>query len=146
MKKKVKEVLQKSLKIFMIVGILLSSFPISPLISRVNALSMVSGDKIIEVAQSYKNAGYTYDNVGTCTGLVTRTLNKLGIGTSIVGIHPYDINKPQSEGGARYAPSGMYKNAMNHPEEAKLIFQGYVKDLLKTPEILKNGDLIIQRP
>lgn len=146
MKKKVKEVLQKSFKIFMIVGILLSSFPISPLISRVNALSMVSGDKIIEVAQSYKNAGYTYDNVGTCTGLVTRTLNKLGIGTSIVGIHPYDINKPQSEGGARYAPSGMYKNAMNHPEEAKLIFQGYVKDLLKTPEILKNGDLIIQRP
>lgn len=147
MKKKVKSVLQKSLKIFMIVGILLSSFPISPLISKVNALSTASGDKIIEVAQSYRDAGYTYDNVGSCTGLVTRVLNKLGIGQSIVGVHPYDIDTPQPDGtGARYAPSGMYKNAMNHPEDARLIFQGYVKDLLKNPSILKNGDLIIQRP
>lgn len=147
MRKKVKLVLQKSLRVFMIVSILLSSFPMTSLIPKVNALAMVSGDKIIEVAQSYRDAGYTYDNVGSCTGLVTRVLNKLGIGQSIVGTHPYNIDTPQPDGtGARYAPEGMYRNAFNHPEDAKFIFQGYVKDLLKNPGILKNGDLAIQRP
>lgn len=122
----------------------MSSFPISPLVMKVNALATTSGDRIIEVAESYKS--YTYSGVGTCTGLVTRVLNKLGIGESIVGIHPYNIDTPQSGGGSRYAPSGMYNNAMKHPEDAKLIFQGYVKDLIKHPEILKNGDLALQRP
>lgn len=145
MKKKFKKFFQKSLSVLMVVGIFISSFSGIPLkIPEVHAMSGVSGDKIIEVAQSYSN--YTYDNVGTCTGLVTRVLNKLGIAQSIVGIHPYNIDTPQSEGGARYAPSGMYRNAFNHPEDAQLIFQGYVKDLIKVPEILKNGDLAIQRP
>lgn len=144
MKAKLKKKFQKLLNVVMVVGILVTSFPISPLIQNVHAMSTVSGDKIIEVAQTYKS--YTYGGVGTCTGLVTRVLNKLGIGQSIVGTHPYDIDKPQSGGGSKYAPSAMYRNAMNHPEDAKLIFQGYVKDLIKRPEILKNGDLALQRP
>lgn len=147
MKKRFKKFFQKSLSVLMVVGIFMSSFSGIPLkIPEVHAMSGVSGDKIIEVAQSYKDAGYGYWNVGTCTGLVTRVLNKLGIGHSVVGTHPYDIDKPQSEGGAKYAPSAMYRNAMNHPEDAQLIFQGYVKDLIKRPEILKNGDLALQRP
>ena len=144
MKAKLKKKFQKLLNVVMVVGILVTSFPISPLIQNVHAMSTVSGDKIIEVAQTYKS--YTYGGVGTCTGLVTRVLNKLGIGQSIVGTHPYDIDKPQSGGGSKYAPSAMYRNAMNHPEDAKLIFQGYDKDLIKRPEILKNGDLALQRP
>ena len=60
----------------MIFGIFISSFPISPLIQKVNALANVSGDKIIETAMTYGD--WSYDEVGTCTGLVTRTLNKLG--------------------------------------------------------------------
>ena len=61
-----------------------------------HALATVDGDKIIETAQTYSDWGYW--EIGTCTGFVTRTLNKLGIGESIVGIHPYDINKVQPEG------------------------------------------------
>lgn len=148
MKKKFKKFFQKSLSVLMVVGIFMSSFSgITLKIPEVHAMSGVSGDKIIEVAQSYKNAGYGYWNVGTCTGFVTRVLNKLNIGHSVVGTHPYNIDQPQPEGtGAKYAPSAMYRNAMNHPEDAQLIFQGYVKDLIKRPEILKNGDLALQRP
>lgn len=123
----------------------MSSFPITPFVQKVSALSNVSGDKIIEVAQTYSDWGY-YE-VGTCTGLVTRTLNKLGIGTSIVGTHPYDIDKPQPEGtGARYAPAAMYNNAMKHPEDAVHIWSGYIKDVKANASLFKNGDLVIQRP
>lgn len=144
MKNKIKRFFKKSVNIMMVVGIILSSFSGIPTrIPEVHALASVSGDKIIETAKTYES--YTYEGVGTCTGLVTRTLNKLGIGTSVVGIHPYDINTPQSGGGARYAPDGMYKNAINHPEDAKLIWQGYVKDIGSVASLLKNGDLVIQR-
>lgn len=143
MKKKIGSILKKFSSAIMAILIFISSIPITPLIMKVSAMSTVSGDKIIEVAQSYSDWGY-YD-VGTCTGLVTRTLNKLGIGESIVGIHPYDIDTPQSSGGARYSPDGMYRNAINHPEDAKLIWQGYVKDIEANAHLFKNGDLIIQR-
>lgn len=145
MKKKIGMKLKKVLNVVMVVGIFLSSFPITPLIPNVSAMSTVSGDKIIEVAQSYSDWGYW--EVGTCTGLVTRTLNKLGIGESIVGIHPYNIDTPQPEGtGARYAPDMMYVNAMNHPEDAKHIWSGYAKDVAANINLFKNGDLVIQRP
>ena len=145
MKKKIGRKLKKVLNVVMIVGILISSFPITPFIPKVNALARVSGDKIIETAMSYSDWGYL--EVGTCTGLVTRTLNKLGIGQSIVGIHPYDIDKPQPEGtGARYAPDKMYQNALNHPEDAVHIWSGYVKDVKANAHLFKNGDLVIQRP
>lgn len=147
MRKKIGKLLKKFCSAIMAVFIFITSIPITPLITQVHALSNVSGDKIIEVAQSYDKAGYTYDNVGTCTGLVTRTLNKLGIGTAVVGIHPYDIDSPQPEGtGARYSPAAMYKNAKNHPEEAKLIWEGYVKDVGANASLFRNGDLVIQRP
>lgn len=140
-----KRKLKKLCSVVMIVGIFMSSIPITPLIQKVNALANVSGDKIIETAMTYSDWGY-YE-VGTCTGLVTRTLNKLGIGTSIVGTHPYNIDKPQAEGtGARYAPSAMYKNAINHPEDAVHIWSGYVKDVKANASLFKNGDLVIQRP
>ena len=74
MKAKLKKKFQKLLNVVMVVGILITSFPISPLIQNVHALSTVSGDKIIEVAQTYKS--YTYGEVGTCTGLVTRVLKQ----------------------------------------------------------------------
>lgn len=147
MRKKIGKLLKKFCSAIMAVFIFITSIPITPLITQVHALSNVSGDKIIEVAQSYDKAGYTYDNVGTCTGLVTRTLNKLGIGTAVVGIHPYDIDSPQPEGtGARYSPAAMYRNAKNHPEEAKLIWEGYVKDVGANASLFRNGDLVIQRP
>lgn len=145
MKKRLKKFFQKTCSIFMIIGIVLSSFSGIPLIRipEVRALSSVDGDKIIETAQSY--SGYTYENVGTCTGLVTRTLNKLGIGESIVGIHPYDINTPQSGGGAKYSPDAMYRNAMAHPEDAQFIWRGKKKDIGANAKLFKNGDLIIER-
>lgn len=147
MKKKIGRKLKKFLNVVMVFGILLNSIPITAFIPKVSALSMVSGDRIIEVAEEYEYAGYTYDNIGTCTGFVTRTLNKLGIGTSVVGIHPYNIDTPQPVGtGARYAPDAMYRNAMNHPEDAKLIWAGYAKDIKANANLFKNGDLIIQRP
>lgn len=147
MKKKIGKLLKKFSSGFMAVLVLLSSIPLTPFIPQVHALANVTGDRIIEVAQQYEEAGYTYDNVGTCTGFVTRTLNKLGIGTSIVGIHPYNIDSPQPDGtGARYAPAAMYRNAMNHPEDAKLIWAGYAKDVKANASLFKNGDLIIQRP
>ena len=137
--------LKKFLNAVLAVGIFLTSIPISPFIPQVHALASVSGDKIIETALTFEDWGY--GEVGTCTGLVTRTLNKLGIGTSIVGIHPYDIDKVQPDGtGARYAPAAMYNNAMNHPEDAKHIWSGYIKDVKANASLFRNGDLIIQRP
>lgn len=147
MKKKIGKLLKKFSSALMAVCIFISSIPITPFITQVHALSSVSGDKIIEIAKTYETAGYTYDNVGSCTGLVTRTLNKLGIGTSVVGIHPYDIDTPQPDGtGARYSPAAMYRNAKNHPEDAKLVWEGYVKDVGANASLFKNGDLVIQRP
>ncbi len=144
MKKKINRKLKQLLSVVMIFGILLSSFPIAPFIPTVSAMSTVSGDKIIETAQTY--VGWSYDDVGTCTGFVTRTLNKLGIGESVVGIHPYNIDTKQPAGtGARYSPDLMYKNAMNHPEDAQLIWQGYKKDVEKNANLFRNGDLIIER-
>lgn len=145
MKKKIGRKLKKVLNVVMAVGIFLSSFPITPFIPKVNALARVSGDKIIETAMTYQNWGYW--EVGTCTGLVTRTLNKLGVGESIVGIHPYNIDNPQPEGtGARYSPALMYQNALNHPEDAQHVWSGYVKDVKANADLFKNGDLVIQRP
>lgn len=145
MKKKIGKKLKKVLNVVMAVGIFISSFPITPFIPKVSAMAKVSGDKIIETAMTYEDWGY-YE-VGTCTGLVTRTLNKLGIGQSVVGTHPYNIDKPQPEGtGARYGPELMYTNAMNHPEDAQHIWSGYVKDVKANANLFKNGDLIIQRP
>ena len=145
MKKKIGMKLKKFLNAVLAVGIFLTSIPISPFIPQVHALASVSGDKIIETALTFEDWGY--GEVGTCTGLVTRTLNKLGIGTSIVGIHPYDIDKVQPDGtGARYAPAAMYNNAMNHPEDAKHIWSGYIKDVKANASLFRNGDLIIQRP
>ena len=145
MKKKLKKFFQKTCSILMIIGVSLSSFSGIPFsrIPEAHALASVDGDKIIETAQTY--SGYTYDGVGTCTGLVTRTLNKLGIGQSVVGIHPYDINTPQSSGGARYSPDAMYKNAMAHPEDAQFIWRGKKKDVEANAKLFKNGDLIIER-
>lgn len=145
MKKKIGRKLKKVLNVVMAVGIFLSSFPITPFIPKVNALARVSGDKIMETAMTYQNWGYW--EVGTCTGLVTRTLNKLGVGESIVGIHPYNIDNPQPEGtGARYSPALMYQNALNHPEDAQHVWSGYVKDVKANADLFKNGDLVIQRP
>lgn len=145
MKKKIGRKLKKFLNAVMVVGIVINSIPITPFVPKVNALAKVSGDKIIETAMSYSDWGYW--EVGTCTGLVTRTLNKLGIGQSIVGIHPYDIDTPQPEGtGARYAPDMMYINAMNHPEDAQHIWSGYIKDVQANASLFENGDLVIQRP
>jgi len=144
-KKKIKGKLMKLLNVVLVVGVLISSFPITPFIPKVNALAKISGDKIIEIAQTYQD--WDYDRIGTCTGLVTRTLNKLGIAESIVGIHPYDIDEVQPEGtGSRYAPSGMYRNAMNHPEDAEHIWSGYVSDVAQYAHLFRNGDLVIQRP
>ncbi len=143
--KKIGKKLKKFLNAVMVVGIIINSIPITPLIPKVNALSKVSGDKIIETAMTYSDWGYW--EVGTCTGLVTRTLNKLGIGQSIVGIHPYDIDTPQPVGtGARYAPDMMYINAINHPEDAQYIWSGYIKDVQANADLFENGDLVIQRP
>ena len=145
MRKKFGIKLKRILTAIFVIGIALTSLPSSLFVTEVHALSNVSGDRIIEVAQSYSDWGY--GEVGTCTGLVTRTLNKLGIGTSIVGIHPYDINTKQPDGtGARYAPLAMYNNAMNHPEDAKHIWSGYAKDVKANAHLFKNGDLIIERP
>lgn len=144
MRKKIGMKLKKLLNVLIVVGILFSSMPFAPFVTEVHALASVSGDKIIETAKIYDSWGY--GEVGTCTGLVTRTLNKLGIGASIVGIHPYDINTKQPDGtGARYAPEAMYTNALNHPEDAKHIWSGYVKDIKANINLFRNGDLVIQR-
>lgn len=145
MKKKIGMKLKKIFGSLFVVGMFLTSLPLGLFVPEVHALSNVSGDRIIEVAQSYSDWGY--GEVGTCTGLVTRTLNKLGIGTAVVGTHPYNIDTKQPDGtGARYAPAAMYNNAINHPEEAKHIWSGYVKDVKANIDLFRNGDLIIQRP
>lgn len=145
MKKKIKKLIRKACSIFMVFGIILSSFSSIFLgkIPEAQALASINGDKIIETAMNYW--GWDYDEVGSCTGFVTRVLNKLGIGETIVGIHPYNIDEPQSSGGSRYAPDAMYRNAMNHPEDAVLIWQGYKKDIEANAHLFKNGDLIIER-
>ena len=145
MKKKIKKFFQKACSILMVIGVSLSSFSGIPFvrIPEAHALASVDGDKIIETGKLYQDWGY-YE-VGTCTGFVTRTLNRLGIGESVVGKHPYDIYTKQSSGGARYAPDGMYKNAMAHPEDAVFIWRGKKKDIEKNAHLFKNGDLIIER-
>ena len=125
----------KKLVIMVITIILLLPF-------EVKALANINGNTIINTAKTYEN--YTYYGVGTCTGLVTRTLNKLDIATSIVGIHPYNIDLPQSSGGAKFNPTKMYNNAINS-SEARLIWQGKVIDIPSISYLLKNGDLVIQR-
>ena len=58
MKKKIGRKLKKVLNVVMVVGVFLSSFPITPFIPKVNALASVSGDKIIETAMTYESWGY----------------------------------------------------------------------------------------
>ena len=77
MKKKIGMKLKKIFSLFLTSGILFTSIPTNLLVTQVHALSNVSGNKIIETAQSY--SGWGYGEGGTCTGLVSRTLNKLAL-------------------------------------------------------------------
>ncbi|MEG1301645.1 MAG: prealbumin-like fold domain-containing protein, partial [Erysipelotrichaceae bacterium] len=103
-----------------------------------HALAPVSGDAILAQAKTYETNGWTYDSVGTCTGLVTRTLEALGVGSSIVGTMQGNM--------AKYNPTQMVDNAESHPTDAKLIWKGRVQDIALARDILKNGDLILQYP
>ena len=57
---------KKIFSLFLTTGVLITSIPTNLLVTQVHALSNVSGDKIIETAQSYSDWGY--GEVGTCTG------------------------------------------------------------------------------
>lgn len=46
---------------------------------------------------------------------------------------------------AQYSPDDMYANAKARPEEAKLIWEGYVEDIPFYSHLFKNGDLVIQK-
>ncbi|MEG0360620.1 MAG: SpaA isopeptide-forming pilin-related protein, partial [Longicatena sp.] len=70
-------------------------------------------------------------------GLVTRTLDDLGIADSVVGSMVGDM--------ARYNPDQMYANAISNPQDAKKIWEGTVGNVASARSILKNGDLVIQR-
>lgn len=143
-----KRKLKKLLSVITIFTVVFTSTFLPSNVTKVEALaSNVSGQQILNTAMSYGNDGrYNYNNVGSCTGLVTRTLNKLGIAHSIVGTHPYDINSPQASGGSRYTPDQMYQNAVNNPSDAKLIWSGLISELNSSIIAnFKNGDLVIQR-
>ena len=127
------KILKRVNKLTMVFALLASTFlsniPIKALTTQ------VSGDDIIAQAQSYSNWGYS--QVGTCTGLVTRTLSDLGIARKIVGTMQGTM--------AQYSPDDMYANAKAHPEEAQFIWEGRVSDLRDFSHLLKNGDLVIQK-
>ena len=128
-----KRILKRVNKLTMVFALLASTFLSN--ISIKALTTKVSGDDIIAQAQSYENWGYL--QVGTCTGFVTRVLNDLGIGRSIVGTMQGNL--------AQYSPADMYDNALNHPEEAELVWEGYVADMQRNSDLFKNGDLVIQK-
>lgn len=145
LKEKIKRKLKKIVNLVLLFAITTSTFSGLIPIQEVHALaSGVTGDQIIETGMQYYS-DWGYYEVGTCTGFVTRTLNRLGI-YAVVGDHPYNIYTKQTEGGARRSPLAMYNNAMANPQDAKLVWQGYVKDINGVANKLKNGDLIITRP
>lgn len=100
-------------------------------IQNVNALSNLSGTDVLNAARQYEN--WTYNQVGTCTGLVTRTLNDLGIASSVVGTMVGEI--------PRFSPEDMLANAKAHPDDAKLIYEG--SPLGAVSAGVKDGDLVI---
>ncbi len=128
-----KRILKRVNKLTMVFALLASTFlsniPIKALTTK------VSGDDIIAQAQSYENWGYS--QVGTCTGFVTRVLNDLGIGRSIVGTMQGYL--------AQHSPADMYANAKENPDEAKSIWKGRVGEMKENAYLFKDGDLVIQR-
>ena len=125
----IKKINTLTMVLVLITSTFLSNIPIKALTTK------VSGDDIIAQAQTYSNWGYM--QVGTCTGLVTRTLSDLGIGRKIVGTMQGNL--------AQYSPDDMYANAKEHPEEAELIWEGSVAMMKQYESLFKNGDLVIQK-
>ncbi|MEG0410288.1 MAG: SpaA isopeptide-forming pilin-related protein [Erysipelotrichaceae bacterium] len=97
---------------------------------NVKALASISGDSILAQAKTYDS--WSYNAVGTCTGLVTRTLDDLGIADSIVGSMVGNT--------ARYSPDQMLANARSF-SEAQLIYEGTASGAYAAG--VKNGDLVI---
>ena len=130
LKRRINKLFKFTMVLTILANTILSYVPVKALTSS------VSGNDIIARAQTYSNWGY--NQVGTCTGLVTRTLNDLGIASSIVG--------NMVGNSARFSPAEMYDNALAHPEEAKLIWQGTIQRMQDYSDLFKNGDLVIQLP
>ena len=149
--------LKKAFAIMMIVTMLTLNVPIIPrqltVTTNVEAANLIRGiteEQIVESCMHYINdRKYTYENVGTCTGFVTRVYNRVGI-TEVVGTHPYNIEQTQSGGGAKYAPSAMYRNAKNLVAEGKCIQINqtpiYRGDAINIIDQLQTGDIAITRP
>ena len=126
----IKKINTLTMVLVLITSTFLSNIPIKALTTK------VSGDDIIAQAQTYSNWGYM--QVGTCTGLVTRTLSDLGIGRKIVGTMQGSL--------AQYSPADMYDNVLAYPDEAEFVWEGLVQDMKANASLFKNGDLVIQLP
>lgn len=129
------KILNKAVKLLAVFSIAFTSL-IQFQATDVKALATnVTGDQILAQARTYET--WDYNSVGTCTGLVTRTLQALGVGSSIVGNMVGNV--------ARYSPDQMYANAMANPNDATLIWAGYTRDVPTYAHLFKDGDLVIQR-
>ena len=108
-------------------------FPISNNVEAALATN-VTGDQIIEAAQKYSD--WSYSAVGTCTGLVTRTLRDLGIGSAITDYRFGGYNPTGIQG-----VDVMLYNAQ-HTDEAQFVYEGKSSNMVNHLGLFKNGDII----
>lgn len=127
--------IKKIFTVILTAMVTITSLGLTQTVTQVKALANVSGDKILAQAMTYDLQDYYA--VGTCTGLVTRVLDDLGIGDSVVG--------SMVGSSARYSPDEMYANAVANPQDATLVYRGTVADVAANSSLLRNGDLVIQR-
>ena len=128
----------KLLKIFALslIMLMMCSMPSLPFSTKVEAAlaTHVTGDDIINQAMSY--GSWTYTGVGTCTGLATRVLRDLGIGSSIV-----DYNNGWFNDKVVQSVTTMNKNA-SQSDEVMFVWQGYLSDVKANAGKFRNGDIL----
>ncbi len=136
---RIKNRIQKTMKIGLVMLLSITSLFGSLPFKQVEALSTtVTGAEILAKAKTYES--WSYSAVGTCTGLVTRVLDDLGIGDEVVGSMVGSM--------AKYSPDQMYTNAQAAVSAGtvELVWYGYIYQLdASVLSKFENGDLVIQR-
>ena len=117
-----------------------------------NLAKGVTEQQIVDAAMKLiNNKSFTYRNVGTCTGFVTRVLNMCGI-TAVCGDYStvpgfnVALDQPWSGSGAKRAPDGMYNAAIgSDSDRCEYVWDGKKRDAVKNFSLFKTGDIVITR-
>ena len=130
---------------------------VSPLSVNVNAAlaNHVTGDDIVNTGLQLKRNDFTYQNIGTCTGFVTRVLMHLKVAKPLVSRNDNwnycytesGWNQPGYKYTAAYGPDGFYTEVRKMVQNGDALYIGtFTKSNIGGHAAeLRNGDLIVTR-